>query len=413
MQTQREIRKINYAKLLIQTGVNLQPGQRLILTVPVECADFARALARAAYEAGASEVVTVWEDDELTKLKYLQGAEEIFPSYPAWKQSFYEDYSREGAAFLRIYASDPENLRDVDPRRLHAAELAAGKALEGYRNRQTANEIPWCIASVPTLSWAKKMFPNYSDDDAMEALWEAIYQAVRVVGDGADAKERWAEHLAMLEQRKDKLTAYQFQSLHYKNSLGTDFTIDLPEDHIWEAGGEHTRSGVAFVANMPTEEIFTAPKRDSAQGVLVSSLPLVHQGNIIDKFCLRFENGKIVEATAEIGQELLQSAISLDEGASYLGEIALVPYHSPLSLAGILFYNTLFDENASCHFAFGDSYPCLKDAATLSKEEQKKRGLNESMTHVDFMIGTADLDITGITKEGRQIPLFRQGDFVL
>ncbi len=413
MDSYEKERRKNYAKLLIRTGLNIQKGQTLVLSIPVECVEFARDCADAAYDAGCKEVVVIWNDDFLTKQKYLRAEETVFEQYPLWQKTFYEDYSKEGAAFLNIYASDPENLRDVDPRRLQIAGTAAGKALKEYRIRQMSNEISWCVASVPTRAWAQKVFPRLTGDQAEEALWEAIYQAVRITGNGIDAQERWQQHLNLLASRKKTLTAFQFRKLHYSNSLGTDLTVELPEDHIWEAGAELTRQGIPFVANMPTEEIFTAPKRDGVQGVVVSSMPLVYQGNIIDRFSFWLENGKIVRVTAETGEEVLRAAISLDEGASYLGEVALVPYHSPLSLGGLLFYNTLFDENASCHFAFGEAYPCLKNAGALSKEEQTKRGLNDSMTHVDFMIGTPDLSITGVTRDGRAVPVFRQGDFVI
>lgn len=272
------------------------------------------------------------------------------------------------------------------------------------------NIFPWCIASVPTAAWAKKVFPKLSETEAIGALWRAIFRTVRVGGDGK-AVERWNEHIEAMARRKQILTDYQFKALHYRNALGTDLVVELPKHHVWEAGAERTQNGDRFCANMPTEEVFTAPKRDGVNGVVVASMPLVENGNIIDNFRLTLKDGKIVEVAAETGEEILRHAISVDEGASYLGEVALVPCDSPISNENILFYNTLFDENASCHFAFGDAYPCVVGAETMSKEERKAAGLNHSITHVDFMVGTPDLSIVGITESGEEIPVFIDGNF--
>lgn len=245
----------------------------------------------------------------------------------------------------------------------------------------------------------------------MDALWEAIFAAVRVTGDG-QAVARWQAHLDRLDARTKALNEYRFAELRYRNALGTDFSIRLPEGHIWESGADVCRSGVPFIANIPTEEIFTAPLRDSGNGVICASLPLVKDGNVIRDLRFTVRDGMIVEATAKEGQDILRAAISVDEGASYFGEVALVPYDSPISNQKILYYHTLFDENASCHLAFGDAYPCIEGGEQMSREERKAHGLNDSITHVDFMIGTPDLAITGITEDGREIPVFRDGNFV-
>ena len=235
---------------------------------------------------------------------------------------------------------------------------------------------------------------------------------VRINGDGT-AVEKWEAHLDTLHQRLEKLNALNFKTLHYTNSLGTDLTVELPEDHVWEAGNDVTLSGQEYIANIPTEEIFTSPLKTGVNGVVYSSMPLVHDGAIVDKFCFVVKDGKIVEAHAEQGEETLKGAISVDEGASYFGEMALVPYDSPISNQKILFYNTLFDENAACHIAFGEAYPCLKGGHQMSKDELKKRGLNDSITHVDFMIGTPDLSIVGTTHEGEEVPVFVDGNFAI
>jgi aminopeptidase len=255
------------------------------------------------------------------------------------------------------------------------------------------------------------VFPDAEPDDAIDLLWDAIFNAVRVTDD-TDAVEEWRNHIDQLTIRKDRLNELNLKSLNYKNSLGTDLVVELPEGHIWAAGSESTKSGQVFVANIPTEEIFTAPKRDGVNGVIVSSMPFVKDGNIIENFKMTLKDGKIVDVQADKGVEVLRNAIAVDEGASYLGEVALVPYDSPISNTKILFYNTLFDENASCHFAFGQAYPSsIKGGENMSKGELDRRGINDSITHEDFMVGTEDLSIIGITQDGKQIPIFVDGNF--
>ena len=400
-----------YAKLLVEVGVNIQKGQTLVIGSPVDCAWFARLCARAAYAAGCREVVMRWSDDELTREKYLHAEDSVFDSLPAWQAEFDNGYARQGAAFLHISARDPENLVGVDPDRIARSQRSSGEALREYRELTMSNTVPWCIGSIPIPSWARKVFPGCPEDEAVEKLWEAIFQTVRVDGSGA-AVDRWREHLAGLKGHMDRLNGLNLESLHYTNSLGTDLTIRLPEGHIWAAGSSATKSGLPFIANMPTEEVFTAPLRNGVDGVVCSSMPLVHNGVVIDKIRFQVREGKIVEASAQTGEDALKAAITLDEGASYFGEVALVPYDSPISRQKLLYYNTLFDENASCHLAFGEAYPeCLRGGAEMSKEERKSRGLNDSITHVDFMVGTADLSITGKTRDGREVPVFVDGNF--
>ena len=400
-----------YAKLLVEVGVNIQKGQTLVIGSPVDCAWFARLCARAAYAAGCREVVMRWSDDELTREKYLHAEDSVFDSLPAWQAEFDNGYARQGAAFLHISARDPENLVGVDPDRIARSQRSSGEALREYRELTMSNTVPWCIGSIPIPSWARKVFPGCPEDEAVEKLWEAIFQTVRVDGSGA-AVDRWREHLAGLKGHMDRLNGLNLESLHYTNSLGTDLTIRLPEGHIWAAGSSATKSGLPFIANMPTEEVFTAPLRNGVDGVVCSSMPLVHNGVVIDKIRFQVKEGKIVETSAQTGEDALKAAITLDEGASYFGEVALVPYDSPISRQKLLYYNTLFDENASCHLAFGEAYPeCIQGGAEMSKEERKARGLNDSITHVDFMVGTADLSITGKTRDGREVPVFVDGNF--
>ena len=401
-----------YARLLVRIGVNIQKGQRLVIASPVECAWFARMCAQEAYDAGCKEVVMNWRDDALSRMKYLRADESVFEAIPEWHSHFFNDHALEGAAYLAISATNPENLKGVDPQRIVKFQQASGKALKDFDRLQMCGGFPWCIASIPIPTWAEKVFPDVPEEQAMEQLWDAIFSSVRISGDGK-CVEKWQQHLDTLHDRLDTLNALDFKSLHYTNSLGTDLTVELPENHVWEAGNDVTLSGQTYIANIPTEEIFTAPLKNGVNGVVYSSMPLVNDGNIIDKFYFVVQDGKIVEAHAEVGEESLKAAISLDEGASYFGEVALVPYDSPISNQKILFYNTLFDENAACHIAFGEAYPCLKGGHEMSKEELKERGLNDSITHVDFMIGTPDLSIMGTTRDGREVPVFVNGNFAI
>ena len=402
-----------YAQLLVEVGVNIQPGQNLVINSPVDCAWFARLCAKAAYAAGCREVIMKWGDDELTRERFLHARDDVFDALPDWQAAFHNGYAREGAAFLNISATNPENLLGVDPDRLVRAQRSAGAALHEYRDLQMSNAVPWCVASIPIPTWAEKVFPDCPGEEAMEKLWDAIFQAIRITGDGG-AVARWRQHLDTLAARVEKLNSLRLESLRFTNSLGTNLTIRLPEDHLWAGGGSKTLSGVPFIANIPTEEIFTAPLRDGVDGVVYASMPLVHNGSVIDGFHMEVKAGKIAAVHAQTGEDVLKAAISLDEGASRFGEVALVPYDSPISRQKLLYYNTLFDENASCHLAFGEAYPeCIRDGAQLSEDERKARGLNASLTHVDFMVGTADLDIWGRTRDGQEVPVFQKGNFAL
>ena len=408
----REEKFKEYAELLIRVGLNVQKGQTLVISSPVECAWFARMCAAEGYDAGCREVVMNWGDDTLSRMKYLRAEEDVFDHVPLWRRHFYNDYALEGAAYLAISASDPENLKGVDSGRIVRTQQSSGKALREFNRLQMCSGFPWCIASIPIPSWAKRVFPDVGENEAMEKLWNAIFAAVRISGDG-NAVEKWRRHIGTLAQRKEKLNQLNFKFLHYTNSLGTDLTVELPEGHIWEAGDDVTLKGQTFIANIPTEELFTSPLKTGVNGVVYASMPLVNDGNIIDKFYFVVREGKIVEARAKKGEETLKAAISVDAGASYFGEVALVPYDSPISNQKILYFNTLVDENAACHIAFGEAYPCLRGGRQMSRDELKKRGLNDSITHVDFMVGTQDLSIVGTTHDGEEIPVFVNGNFAI
>lgn len=403
-----------YAKLLIEVGLNVQKGQTLFIRAPYACAPFVQRCAKAAYDAGCREVIAEYGDDRLTRMKYLHADGAVFDECPAWMVERQMSLVRQNAAFLHIAADDPDTLKGVDPDRIRRNAIARGNALREYQQAVMENRVRWCIASVPTASWAKRVFPGKTEEQAVEALWDAILKTMRVTGEG-DAVDLWRAHVEQTEARCQKLNALKLSSLRYQNSLGTDLTVELPEGALWLGGSEKSRDGIPFIANMPTEEIFTAPKRTGVNGRVVSSMPFVLSGNLIERFAFTIKDGAIetIEASSEAEHKLLSDAISVDEGAKYLGEVALVPYDSPISQLGILFYNTLFDENASCHFAFGEAYPCLENAKSLTEEEKKSRGINQSITHQDFMVGTRDLSITGITRDGREVPVFVNGNFAL
>ncbi len=400
-----------YAQLLVKMGVNVQPGQVLSLRADVDCAPLARLCAQYAYAAGCADVIMDWRDDAVTRLRYLHADDAVFDTLRPWEKPLYDELARLGAAKLVIIGSDPEAFAGVDAGRISRARKTLYPATKTYSDAQMANLIQWSIGAYATPAWAKKVFPDLPVDQAVSKLWDAIFAAVRVSGDGS-AAARWEEHVAAQKRVVDILNGYQFVSLHYQNSLGTDFTVGLPEHHFWAGGSEGCRPrGVDFIANMPTEEVFTLPHRNKAEGRVYAAMPLALNGNLIENFWFEFHAGKIVDVHAEKGEDVLREAISLDEGALHLGEVALVPYHSPIRDTGILFYETLFDENAACHLAFGEAYPCLEGAEGKSKEELLSMGVNDSMTHVDFMVGTADLSITGLTHDGKEVAVFQNGDF--
>lgn len=400
-----------YAQLIVRTGINLQKKQTLVISAPIECASFTRMIAEKAYQEGARDVVIQWRDELFSKIRFLHAPEEIFDEFPEWQKELYLSHVHRGAAFLSIAASDPELLKDVNPERITKSQKASNTALKDYRERLMSNQNTWCVVSIPTASWSKKVFPHLSEEESMEKLWDVIFKAVRVDTDNPIIS--WEEHKANLKRRMNFLNSLDLKSLHYQNSLGTNLDLELPENHIWLGGSEFTPEGIEFIANMPTEEVFTLPKKTGVNGKVVSSMPLNYNGNLIENFSMTFKEGRVVDFSAEKGYETLKGLIETDEGSHFLGEVALVPYDSPISNSKILFYNTLFDENASCHLALGKAYPvCMKNSEKITSGDFSKLGINESLVHVDFMIGTSDLEILGTTSGGKEIPIFREGNFV-
>lgn len=399
-----------YVDLALNIGVNLQKGQILVIMSPVETAPFTRLLVKKAYELGASEVIVHWSDDFCKKMTFTYGKKEIFEEMPAWQVDSLMYYANKGAAFLSIAANDPELLSGIDSEKIASYQKTRGQALKPYYDKIMINELQWNIISVPTLAWAKKVFPNANDNEAIESLWNAILKSTKA--DTENPIQTWKNHLNILEEKMNYLNKKQFEKVVITNSLGTNLTVKLPKNHIWASGKDISQSGIEFVANIPTEEVFSMPHKYGVDGIVYASKPLNYGGTLIEDFSITFEKGKIIDFSAKSGYEALKNLISIDEGAKYLGEIALVPFDSPISNLGILFYNTLFDENASCHLAIGQAYSsCIQNGDKLSSKEMEEVGMNDSLTHVDFMFGTSDLSIVGYEKNGNCESIFINGNW--
>lgn len=398
-----------YAKVLILKGVNIQVDQKLVIRCPIEAAFFAEMCAKIAYEQGAREVEVLWNDEKLTQLNYHYMSQENLSKVSKTLQIQYEEYRQDNIALLSLVGQDPSLLKEIDANKIKSASTARSIALKSFNEDMMSDQHQWCVAGVAVKSWAKHLFPELSDDQALEKLWEQIFSTSRV---DDHTLENWENHLSRLNALADKLNHYQFDSLIYKNSLGTDLTIGLPENHIWSAADSKTPKNIPFVPNIPTEEVFTLPHRDRVDGLVYSTKPFNYGGNIIRDFKLKFEEGKVVEFDAKEGRDILAKLIDTDEGSKRLGEVALVPYDSPISNTNLLFYNTLYDENASCHLAIGKAYPtCLEGFEDLSSQDLLARGANDSLVHEDFMVGSKDLSIIGVTKDGKEVQIFENGNF--
>ncbi|RTE07126.1 aminopeptidase [Paenibacillus whitsoniae] len=398
-----------YAVLAIKLGVNLQQGQTLVIFAPIGAVEFVRSLVTRAYESGARHVYVEWFDSYTTRIKYELAPYEALLEYPMWQADGYEELAKQNAAFLYVEVSKPDLMKGIDPQRLQTASKTANAALTGLTNARLTNKVSWAIVAAPSQEWADKVFPAIPQEERVNALWEAIFKATRV--DLADPIGAWKEHASTLETKSGYLNEKQFKSLYYR-AEGTDLIVELPKDHLWVSAGNSNQQGTAYIANIPTEEVFTSPLKTGVNGTVRSTKPLVYNGVLIENFSLTFEAGRVVAYQAEKGQDMLKTLIELDEGSHYLGEVALVPHRSPISDTGLIFYNTLYDENASCHLAIGRAFPfCLKDGVTMSGEEWQQRGLNTSLTHVDFMMGGEDLSIDGIMENGETVAVFRHGSW--
>ena len=398
-----------YADLAVNVGVNIQPNQYLYINASTETAEFVRLITEVAYEAGARQVFVDWSDDIISRMRYEKAPADSFAEFPEWKVMEREQLAEKGAAFMSIVSQSPDLLKGIESSRIGDFQKAAGQALDKYRQYVQSDKISWTVIAAPSKAWASKVFPELSEQEQVPALWTAIFKAVRT--DKENPIQEWITHDTNLHAKVDYLNGKRFRKLHYKAS-GTDLLVELPEGHLWCGAGSVNEKGHSFMANMPTEEVFTVPLKTGVNGHVSSTKPLSYGGNIIDNFKITFKDGRVTDVTAEQGEDVLQRLIDTDEGAKHLGEVALVPDASPISQSGLLFYNTLFDENASNHFALGSAYAfCIEGGKTMSREELEKNGLNQSITHVDFMIGSKEMDIDGIYDDGTSEPVFRKGNW--
>ena len=403
-----------YAAFTVQVGVNVQKGQTLIIRCPVEGAYFGRACMEAAYKAGARDVVIRGEDEKAARIRMELGEEEALSETKPYELRSYLDYaeSEGGCCLLAIHASDPEIFKGLDTAKINRVSLAKQEAMKSWREYTMKDRVQWCVVAIPTPAWAASVFPGLAEDEAQEKLWGAIFDVCRVTG--GDPVSAWKEHVAKTSACRDKLNELQLESIHMTSSNGTDLTVGLAEGHTWEGACSKAENGAVFIANVPTEEVFTAPHRERVNGVVKGTKPYVYNGQLIEGFSVTFKDGVVVDYSAEKNAELLGQLLDSDEGARRIGEIALVPASSPINRSGLLFYNTLFDENAACHIAFGAGYPTtVKGGAAMTTEELLACGVNDSAIHEDVMVGAEDMTITGLTKTGETVTIFENGEWAI
>lgn len=401
----------NYADLAVRVGAGVRAGQRLLVQSPVEAAPLARLIVRKAYEAGASFVDVRWDDDDVVLSRFSLAPEGSFDQISQWRVDAELEFARAGGAVISIRATDPNLLANVESARVAAHQRAVSTYRKPYTEMVMTNQLNWNLVSAPIAAWAARMFPDASPQEAVQKQWDAIFAATRA--DQEQPVELWREHNAALRRRKELLTEKQYRALHFRGG-GTDLTVGLADDHVWGGGSALTPSGIEFTANIPTEEVWTAPHRERVDGSVVSTKPLSYAGVLIDGIRIRFEAGRVVDATASSGQDVLRQLIDTDEGARRLGEVALVPHSSPISRSGLFFYNTLYDENAASHIAIGSAYRFnVKGGEAMSTQEFAAKGGNDSLTHVDWMIGSAEMDVDGLTQGGGREAVMRGGEFVI
>lgn len=398
-----------YAQLIVEVGVNVEKSHTVVLSIAVDQAPLARLITKKAYELGAAEVILQWTDDDINKDFFLYAAEDRLTELPQYIVDRGDDWLAKGASRISVVSSSPDALSGTDANRVASYQQASGKALANIRKATQANKISWTVVAAAGQAWAQKVFPDLEAAAAQEKLWDEIFKTTRIYSD--DPVAAWKAHDAKLAEKAAELNKEQFVSLHY-TAPGTDIVIGLPKNHLWEGAGSFNSRGEKFMANMPTEEVFTAPDSRRVDGYISSTKPLSYAGNIISGMKFTFKDGKVVDFSAEQGEEVLGKLLDTDEGAKHLGEVALVPDPSPISQSGIIFFNTLFDENASNHLAFGSAYAFnLQGGTEMSEEELDAAGLNRSHTHVDFMVGSDQMNIDGIKADGTVVPVFRNGDW--
>src|SRR5580700_3772185 len=399
------------AAVAVNVGLGLKPGQELVMTASLDTVALVRRITEHAYRAGASLVTTLLNDEESALLRYRYAPDASFDRAAGWLYDGMAAAFKSGAARLAVAGANPSLLSNEDPDKVGRANRAVSMAYRPALEIITRHDINWTIVASATPAWAAAMFPNDAPDAALAKLWDAIFSTTRI--NTSDPVSAWKAHDAELHKRAAFLNEKRFSALHYRGP-GTDFRLGLADDHLWLGGGTTANNGNYCIPNMPTEEVFSAPHKERAEGTITATKPLSHQGTMIEGIQVRFERGRIVEARASRGQEVLQKLIDTDDGARRLGEVALVPHSSPIAQSGLVFFNTLFDENAASHIALGQSYSsCLRDGDKLSPEELAARGANESLIHVDWMIGSAELDIDGITASGVAEPLMRGGEWAV
>ena len=397
-----------YAHTLLKYGVNLQEDQTLVISVDVENKDFAVIVTEEAYRLGAKEVVLNWRCSPIARQRLLHANESVLEKPANWIPEFYKQYIDDKAAFLSLISANPKALEGIPTDRISLQSRNLNKVLSFYHTAIMNSSVTWCVASVPTVLWANLLGYEGSDEEKINQLWATLLKLCRI--EGVEPKDTYRHHMAKLRHRCEALNKSDLKSLRYTCENGTDLLLELPEGHIWLGGEESSKDGTIFNANIPTEEVFSAPQYNGVNGVVHSTKPLIYHGNTISDFSFTFKEGKIVEYTAKEGYEVLKELVETDEGSHYLGEVALVDHFSPISQSNQIFYETLFDENASCHLAIGASYPtCLKNSDGLSEEELKERGLNHSLTHVDFMIGHERMNIKGYTRDGQAVEIMIDG----
>ncbi|MCQ8265631.1 aminopeptidase [Streptococcus suis] len=401
-----------YAKLLVSTGINVQPGHTVQLTIGVEQAELARLIVKEAYAHGAKEVLVNWLDDVIARERLVNVDVELLEQVHPQRITEMNYLLERKASRLVVLSEDPGAYDGVDPEKLSRNARALSQALNPMRQASQANKISWTLGAAPGLEWAKKVFPNAaSDEEAVDLLWDQIFKTCRIYEE--DPIKAWEEHEARLVAKAKVLNDEQFVKLHY-TAPGTDLVLGMPKNHLWEAAGSVNAQGEHFIANMPTEEVFTAPDYRVADGYVTSTKPLSYNGNIIEGIKVTFKDGEIVDVTAEKGDEVMKKLVFDNAGARGLGEVALVPDKSPISQSGVTFFNTLFDENASNHLAIGQAYAFSIEGGTeMSQEELKEAGLNRSDVHVDFMIGSNKMNIDGIREDGTRVPIFRDGEWAI
>jgi len=400
-----------YAKLAIHYGCNVQKGQPLVINAPAEACELVKMCVKEAYLKGASRVLVNFNQEDIDRMSFEYIDKEELCDIPEWQVLRQQYFIDKKVCFLHIIADDPDLLDGIDASKINEYRMARMKKMSKFQYYSMNNVGQWSILAYPNLAWAKKIFPDKNDEDALDALWMAILKTSRI--EKGKTLENWDAHNKEIHEHSSKMNSFNFKSLHFKNSLGTDLTVGLIKDHKWEGGYDIASNGAIFNPNIPTEEVFTMPDRYHIDGKVVSTKPLSYSGKIISRFELEFKDGQIISSKADDNDDVLTNLINTDKGTKSLGEVALISYDSPISNTNILFYNTLFDENASCHLAIGACYPTnIKDGTKMTRDELYELGGNDSMEHVDFMFGSKDMSIIGKTYDDKEVIIFKDGNFV-